>query len=204
MIVARDISHSFSSKKIIEKLSFNLDNGEIIWIRGGNGSGKTTLLKIVAGLLSPDSGSIEVNGLLFRSNKPEINKLVGHYFDDSILIEKFTINEYLTFVGGLFQINRNELKNRIAFWTDFFELTNSKIWIEDYSKGMKKKAGLIAGLIKKSDYVILDEPFANLDELMQSKFHSYLLDSSQKGKSYLIATHLNDALLEKYGVILNI
>lgn len=153
MISLIDIKKSFKNQTVFQGLNLNFYVGEIYHIVGPNGCGKSTLLRIIAGILAPDSGQVIINNNHINKTISKIES-IGVYLGEEQLIDFLSSSEYL------------KLSNPQIFdKTDsiFKEILGEKKLIRDLSKGNKSKVGILSALNESNKIIILDEPFANLD-----------------------------------------
>lgn len=151
-ISAKDIGKKYGRNWIFRHLNFEIKEGTKTAITGKNGSGKSTLLQVISGYLTPSHGSIQFQSEL--AQEPNITFL-GPY---SELIEEFTLAEFLKFHAQFRkpQVPFVEMADRASL--------PLKKFIGDFSTGMKQRAKLITAFFYENDFILLDEPTANLDE----------------------------------------
>jgi ABC-2 type transport system ATP-binding protein len=152
----------------IHPLDLRVEKNEIFGLIGPNGAGKTTLISMLCGLLKPTSGTIEINQLNFRSNRSQIQKIIGVVPQDYALYPSLTAFENLTYFGAMYGLKGKELRNRIQQSLKQLGLSRfaDKI-IKTYSGGMKRRVNLIAGTLHQPEILFLDEPTVGVD--VQSK-----------------------------------
>lgn len=190
MIKAINITKKYSGNIVLKDLMLNCDSGKIQLLIGGNGSGKTTLINILAKLLIPDSGEVSYTSNSIKYTKQDFKRETGFVFEKNVEIEKFTAEEYLTFVSKLHQIPKVDYRKRVSALISFFELSSiGKKYIEAYSKGMRKKIKIAAAIIHRPIFLILDEPFDGIDLPSAYKILETLREMSYNGTTILIASH---------------
>ena len=177
MIRARNLSRSFGDKRVIDRLDLDVAAGEFLLLTGPNGSGKTTLLRLVAGLLAPTGGTLEV-----AVERAQVGFL-GH---EPLVYRELTPLENLDLYGRLYRIpERRErigaLLERFGLW----EVRNDRV--STFSRGMQQRLGLCRALLHEPDLVVLDEPFNALDaqgiELLAREL------AGLAGRTVVVATH---------------
>jgi ABC-2 type transport system ATP-binding protein len=190
-VKVENISKSYGTNLILEKIDFEIHKNSIYCLVGRNGVGKTTLLNIISNLSQPDSGSVLINGLNYQKNEKSIKKILGLQLNNDQLIPELSLGEYLFFIGKIYQVQTADIYERIDLLTAYFfdpgEITGTKI--ENFSAGMKKKAMLCAALIHKPSVLILDEPFANLDPVTSELLCQYLIRYKSGERIILISSH---------------
>ncbi|MEI7811889.1 MAG: ABC transporter ATP-binding protein [Ignavibacteria bacterium] len=174
------LTKSYGSKIVFENLSLEIERGSCYSLLGKNGAGKTTLINCLLDMIKPDSGTVNICGYDFQSSGLKIKSLTGSVFENNPLIEEFTGENYLCFVGMLYKIPQKELSHRIETITDYFfsDRKDLKKGITEYSTGMKKKLGLCAAILHTPKVLVLDEPFSGLDpvaaQMLIQFINSYL------------------------------
>lgn len=185
------IVKKFGDKKALDIPAWLLEDGEVVGLVGSNGAGKTTFLRTMLDLLQPDHGEVRMDG---RSVQRDASwrARTGSFLDRSFLIEYLTIPEYLEFVGSTFGLGKDEMSRWLEPFEDFLPLSRidrSRL-IRDLSTGNAKKVGILAALFVHPEFVVLDEPFANLDPPSQIRLKDILRNmAADPGRSMLISSH---------------
>ena len=172
-------------ENILEDISFTAEKGEIIGILGANGVGKTTLLKLLAGLLTPRSGNVQINDKSAVASCGDIAFIseAGSYLKD------LTPLKYGQFLADFYADFDMEYYQRLL---TFFQLENKPI--KKMSKGQKAKAEVAAGMAKKTKYIIMDEPFIGKDMFTRQDFMQALAGSLTGEETIFITTHEIDEI----------
>jgi ABC-2 type transport system ATP-binding protein len=164
MIEVIDVSHHFGLKPILRHVNLSILPGELAAIMGPNGSGKTTLMQVMAGLLSPVDGYVQVNGLRRKRNSEEelaIRRQVAYLPAEPWLPRERTGREWLMSVGRLYQVPDERLMEHIPRLLALFHLAKEADQRSSgYSTGQRKKLALAAVLVTEAPILLLDEPFA--------------------------------------------
>ncbi len=186
---ATELSKQFNRRKIFRDLTFTVENGEVFGITGKNGSGKSTLLRILAGVLTPNSGSVafHVDGAVIDHEK--IIDIMGYAAPYLMLYEEFTALENIRFfseVRGLpFDADKARgLLERVGLSPERRDV------VHNYSSGMKQRLKLIFAILHHPPFLFLDEPTTNLDKDGIEVVYS-LIEEQRKHGCVLVAT--NDA-----------
>ena len=183
LITANRISYTINNKKLFHNLSFTIDAGSALHIKGGNGSGKSTLLRILLGITTPSKGKIELL-------KPNIKiTYLGH---------KNAIKNYLTPIENLKLIFHQSSLESALDW--FQRLGLSRVQDEisaNLSFGQQKKLALIRVLAAPADLIVLDEPFVGLDDSSKNLLNKYLQESILKGSSLALTSHIRPEITSK-------
>lgn len=191
-----DISHvskRYGSKQVLDDISFQVAENEIIGLIGINGAGKTTTMKAILGLLKTDAGSITLCGerVQFRA-LPSAHR-IGYLQDVPEFYSYMTAKEYLGFCGKIAGIRADERKKQCAEILELVGLAGEKSRIGGYSRGMKQRLGIAQALIGSPKLLICDEPTSALDPLGRHAVLE-LLSQIKSKTSVLLSTHiLSDA-----------
>ncbi len=163
------MSKSFGSLRAVDRLSFNIPDGEVFGLLGPNGAGKSTTVKMMVGMLTPSEGEIEING---ASVKTEINKIktdLGYVPENCALYENLTGREHLEMVCNLHHFPLEKIEPQAKKLIELMELADAADKrIAGYSKGMKQRLLLAGAIIHNPSVLILDEPLSGLDANAQS------------------------------------
>ena len=163
MIRVVDVSHHYGVKPVLSHVSFDVPAGELVVLMGPNGVGKSTLLSIIAGLMAPAKGYVEINGLRRRATEQaelQVRRQVAFLPDQPWLPEFKTGCEWLMAVGELYDIDAERLMEHISRLLDLFQLAEKgESPIRTYSNGQKKKLAICGALVTEAPILILDEPF---------------------------------------------
>ena len=182
------ISKKFNNKKIFTDINFELNKGDLLLLGGNNGIGKSTLLKVILGIIFPDNGSINLNGT------KEIKKYVGYSSsNERSFFLRLSANRNLEFFLGMRGFSSKEIRERIHFFSDLFQI-DKNVLNKKYmylSSGEKKRISLIRAFIHEPKLIILDEPSVSLD--MHSRNNLLNLLQSQillsKESMCILASH---------------
>ena len=191
-----DISHvskRYGSKQVLDDISFQVAENEIIGLIGVNGAGKTTTMKAILGLLKTDAGSITLCGerVQFRA-LPSAHR-IGYLQDVPEFYSYMTAKEYLGFCGKIAGIRADERQKQCAEILELVGLAGEKSRIGGYSRGMKQRLGIAQALIGSPKLLICDEPTSALDPLGRHAVLE-LLSQIKSKTSVLLSTHiLSDA-----------
>ena len=164
MIKVVDVWHHYGIRPVLRDVSLHVETGELVAVMGPNGMGKSTLLSLIAGLLYPIKGYVEVNGHRRRSSiehEMEIRKKMVYLPDIPYLPLHCTGREFLLAVGRLYDIDEERLMQHIERILPLFDLGDkADSPIQSYSTGQKKKIGICSALVTEASIMILDEPFS--------------------------------------------
>lgn len=163
MIKLTQITQHYGVRPVLRKMDLEIDGPAVTAVVGPNGMGKTTLLSVIAGVLSPQSGTVAINGLARRSSQTaelEIRRQAVFLPDRPWLPKHRTGREFLLSVGAIYDIEAERLFNHADRLFRLFNLVRESDWpIRSYSNGQQKKLALASALITEARILILDEPF---------------------------------------------
>ncbi|MES2760486.1 MAG: ABC transporter ATP-binding protein [Pseudomonadota bacterium] len=189
----------------VDHLNLTVRRGELYALLGPNGAGKTTTLRMVAGLLAPDSGKVEVFGIDLATNPAGAKQAMAYLPDDPMLYAKLKPTEYLEFIAGLWGISAADAEPRARRLLDWLDLTkHAHELTEGFSRGMKQKLALAGALIHEPQLLILDEPLTGLDAAAARQVKDLLLEHVRGGGTVILTTHILEVaerLAQRIGII---
>jgi ABC-2 type transport system ATP-binding protein len=201
----KGLAKSFAGKPAVADLNLNVRAGEFYALLGPNGAGKTTTLRIVAGLLQPDHGEIDVFGIDARRRPIEAKRIIAWLPDEPMLYDKLDPLEYLEFVAGLWgvepkraQILAHGLLETLGLWEHRSERC------EGFSRGMKQKVALAGALVHEPKLLMLDEPLTGLDAAVARQVKDLLVARVRGGATIILTTHILEVaerLADRIGII---
>lgn len=203
-----ELGKTFKGKKglLVEALkgvSLAVGEGEVFGFLGPNGAGKSTTIKCLVGLLQPSSGSATIMGKSISA--ADARKTVGYLPENPAFYDYLSAEEYLHFVGRVFQMPEAQLIQRTEEMLKLLELWDArKRQMRSYSKGMVQRLGLAQTLIHDPDVYILDEPMSGLDPIGRALVKEIILDLKKRGKCVFFSTHITDdveKVCDRVGVI---
>ncbi|MCL1864244.1 MAG: ABC transporter ATP-binding protein [Spirochaetes bacterium] len=195
MISVKDVTKRFDNITAVDKLSFQVQKGEIFGIVGPDGAGKSTLLRMLSGIMEPDAGEIKINDKVFKENRYKIKENLAYMPQRFGLYEDLTVEENIIFFGRLFGVSRREIKKRIPALYEFSRLEPFKDRLAGkLSGGMKQKLGLACSLIHSPDLILLDEPTNGVDPVSRREFWKILYNLLSDGVTIVVSTaYLDEA-----------
>ena len=204
LIEIEKLSKSFGEQKVLDKIDFNLESGEIVGLIGPSGSGKSTLIKTMLGMEKADEGEALI--LDYKMPKREILSNIGYMAQSDALYEMLTGYENLDFFGKMKGVPSDKLKKEIEYIAEIVDLTNDlKKLVSKYSGGMKRRLSLAIALIGSPELLILDEPTVGIDPSLRKNIWKELFKQRDSGVGILVTTHVMDEaeLTDKVGLLLN-
>src|SRR5262245_44174551 len=175
----------------VESLSLAIPSGGIFALLGPNGAGKTTVIKLIMGTLKATVGTVRVCGLDAFADSISVKSRVGFLPDEPVFFDYMRGREIIRFAGQLHGLDRATIRARTEYWADRLQLTDAlDEFAENYSRGMKKKLGLICALLHEPHLLILDEPTNGLDPHGTQVLHAIMREAAAAGRTVLFSTHL--------------
>ncbi len=192
-IDTKGLTKQFGDLVAVNHLDLAIRKSSIFGFLGPNGSGKSTTIRMLCGLLTPTSGSIEVMGYDIPRQAEALKKEVGYMTQNFSLYGDLTVTENLDFMGQIFGIERRQLKQRINELLAIYSLEpNKKQMAASMSGGQRQRLALAASVLHKPALLFLDEPTSAVDPENRRDFWEKLFDLSEQGTTILVSTHYMD------------
>jgi len=190
MIEVNDVHKSFGKVPAVRGVTFALEPGQVAGLLGPNGAGKTTTIRMIAGFLSPDQGSVRIQGYDTLDQPLHARRRLGYLPEAAPLYTDMRVEEYLHYRGKLFQMDRRTRVAAVSRVVDRCWLTDvRKRRISKLSKGFKQRVGLASALLHNPPALILDEPTNGLDP-SQMRETRRLIRELSVDRTMLISTHI--------------
>ncbi|MCC0643415.1 MULTISPECIES: ABC transporter ATP-binding protein [unclassified Clostridioides] len=191
MLKISNISKSYKNKKVVNNISFEVNDGEIFGFIGHNGAGKTTTIKAIVGIHDFEGGEILINSKSIKKQSVECKKEMAYIPDNPDLYEALTGIQYLNFIADIFEVDKKEREELIKYYSNKFEINKALgDLISSYSHGMKQKLAIISALIHNPKILILDEPFVGLDPKASFILKEIMKEFCKKGGCIFFSTHV--------------
>ncbi|MFZ2097647.1 MAG: ABC transporter ATP-binding protein [Anaerolineales bacterium] len=190
LIEVSELTKRFGDVTAVDNISFAVLQGELFGFLGPNGAGKTTTISILTGLARPDSGAIKISGLECTKNPKAAQHLLGVVPDDSNLYPELSGFDNLCFCASLYGMPKHERQTRANELLETFGLTeaaNRKF--AGYSKGMKRKLTIAAGIIHKPPILFMDEPTTGIDVSSARQIRQLIAELHRAGTTIFLTTH---------------
>lgn len=194
ILEVKEVSKTYSNKKALDKVSLNVEKGDVFGLLGPNGAGKTTLIRMINQITMPDEGEI----LFCKERLCESHiKDVGYLPEERGLYKKMKVGEEAIYLAELKGLDKHEAKRRLNYWFTKFEI---KDWwnrkVEELSKGMQQKVQFITTVLHEPKLLIFDEPFSGFDPLNANLLKQEILYLRDKGATIIFSTHNMESVEE--------
>jgi ABC-2 type transport system ATP-binding protein len=193
VITADGLTIRFGDFTAVDRVSFEINKGELFGFLGPNGSGKTTIIKALCGLLVPTEGTGTILGMDIRKHGAEIKRHVGYMSQKFGLYEDLTVSENLAFYGGVFGIVG---QRAVARKKEVLALTGLEPYLDRrvsaLSGGWKQRLALGCAIIHRPEVVFLDEPTAGIDPVARRSLWDLFFQLSGEGVTFFVTTHYMD------------
>ncbi len=190
MLEVRDIYKSFNGRPVLKGLNLKVDRGEIYGLVGENGAGKTTLMNIIIALLKSDGGEVVVDGVKI-SSPADIRGKIGYMLDIPSMFEFMSAYEYLEYLASASELTKAQTAARSDELLSLVGLGGAgKMRIKTFSRGMKQRMGIAAGMLADPEIVLMDEPSSALDPKGRYEVTEIIRKLAGRGKTVLLSTHI--------------
>lgn len=186
VIEVNNLTKYYGKARGIVDVSFKVDEGEIFGFIGPNGAGKSTTIRLFLSLIYPTSGEAKIFGKDVIKFGPEIRQDIGYLPSEVFYYEGMKVLDLLKYSASFY--NR-DCTDRLFELAEIMEL-DLKRRIDDLSYGNKKKVGIVQGLLHSPKLIVLDEPTAGLDPLMQQNFFDLIREENQRGATVFFSSHI--------------
>ena len=205
MIQLAGVTKKYDDLVAVDDLTLEVARGEIFGFIGPNGAGKTTTIKMLAGLLRPSAGRIEIDGQDISSAPEETKRILGYIPDTPYLYEALSAREFLTFVGKIYGLSSKVIEDRMASLFTYFGMDGwAHIRAEEYSHGMRQKVVVSSALLHEPRVLVVDEPMVGLDPQSARKVKDLFKARTREGMTIFLSTHtlaVAEELCARIGVI---
>jgi ABC-2 type transport system ATP-binding protein len=205
MIRLTHLTKRYGSFTAVNAIDLEVPRGQLFGFLGPNGAGKTTTLRMIAGILRPTAGTVEIGGLDVEQDPMGAKMKLGFIPDRPFIYEKLTGAEFLRFVAGLYDQEGPDVEHRMRELLALFDLEE---WrdelVESYSHGMRQKLIISSAFVHKAEVIVVDEPMVGLDpkaaRILKDLFREYV----NRGNTIMMSTHtleVAEALCDRIAII---
>ena len=207
MIEIKNLTKIYNNKKVVDDISFTVNDKEIFAFIGHNGAGKTTTIKSIVGINDFDSGEILISGKSIKTQSLEAKKVIAYVPDNPDLYENMRAIDFTNFICDMYEIDEEKRQNRILKYAKLLEIEDKlNDEISSFSHGMKQKIAIISALAHDPDILIMDEPFVGLDPKAVYDLKNIMKEMCQNNKTIFFSTHILDVaekLCDRVAIIKN-
>ncbi|WP_066039824.1 ABC transporter ATP-binding protein [Herbiconiux solani] len=190
MLEIDDVSRSFGTRKVLDRVSFTVGDGRMTGFVGGNGAGKTTTMRIILGVLSSDTGTVTLDGVRLT---PADRALFGYMPEERGLYPKMKVAEQIVYLGRLHGMSDKAARASTDGLLDRLGLgERGGETVESLSLGNQQRAQIAAALVHDPDVLVLDEPFSGLDPIAVETVQAVLSERAAAGVPVLFSSHQLD------------
>ncbi|GKX68634.1 ATP-binding cassette domain-containing protein [Inconstantimicrobium mannanitabidum] len=178
-------------KKAVDNVSFNLDKGEIVGLLGENGAGKTTTMRMISTMLTPTSGTINVNNFDVMKNPAEVRRNIGILFGGEVgIYDRLTARENIRYFAELNDVKKEEIEGRINELVEDLDMKEyADKRVGKFSRGMKQKVSIARSIVHYPSIMLFDEPTTGLDVTAARTIHDFIRKCKEEGKTILLSSH---------------
>jgi ABC-type multidrug transport system ATPase subunit len=200
------VTKTFGDKVALKNVTFSVPSGQICGLLGPNGAGKTTLFRLLMGILKATVGTLLIDDLDAFEDRVRVKRLIGFLPDEPVFYSYLSGREVLELSAAMHGLNVRAAMDRLAPIIAKLRLADDiGNYAEDYSRGMKKKLGLVLAMLHQPKLLVLDEPTNGLDVESTHLFYDLIFETARQGTTVLFSTHLMDHVTKlcSHAVIIN-
>jgi ABC-2 type transport system ATP-binding protein len=205
MIELRNLTKRYGSFTAVNAINLEVPKGELFGFLGPNGAGKTTTLRMIAGILRPTSGSVNIGGIDLVANPIAAKSKLGFIPDRPFIYEKLTGIEFLRFVAGLYDQDGTQVEHRARELLALFDLEErADDLVESYSHGMRQKLIISSAFVHRPEVIVVDEPMVGLDPKAARILKDLFREYTHRGHTIMMSTHtleVAETLCDRIGII---
>jgi len=205
MIKLTNITKNYGDFTAVNGVSLDVPRGELFGFLGPNGAGKTTTLRIIAGILRPTDGTVQIGGVDIATDPIGAKMKLGFIPDRPFIYEKLTGAEFLRFVAGLYNQEGAKVEHRARELLALFDLEE---WrdelVESYSHGMRQKLIISSAFVHRPEVIVVDEPMVGLDPKAARILKDLFREYTHRGHTIMMSTHtleVAESLCQRIGII---
>ena len=191
ILQVKKVTGGYTRKPVIQDLSFEIEQGELVGLIGLNGAGKSTTIKHIIGTLLPHSGEIRLNGVTLKENVDKYRSSFSYIPETPVLYEELTLREHLELTAMAYGLDEKTLETRSEILLKEFRMERRLNWFPShFSKGMRQKVMIMCAFLVNPSIYIIDEPFVGLDPLGIQSLLNQMDAKKREGASILMSTHI--------------
>jgi ABC-2 type transport system ATP-binding protein len=192
-ISVQNLTKRFGSFTAVDRISFDVEQGEIFGFLGANGAGKTTAMRMLCGLSMPTSGEATVAGFDLYKDAEGIKRNIGYMSQKFSLYEDLTVRENIRFYGGIYGLCNAEIKAKTEYLISLLKLENKlNALVKALPLGWKQKLSFSVAMLHNPKIVFLDEPTGGVDPITRREFWTMIFEAADRGTTVFVTTHYMD------------
>jgi ABC-2 type transport system ATP-binding protein len=192
-ITVRDLTRRFGSFTAVDRVSFDVEQGEIFGFLGANGAGKSTTIRMLCGLLKPTSGTAVVGGVEVSRDPEAVKQQIGYMSQKFSLYESLTVDQNIRFFGALYGLSDDQIAKRREFVLQMAGLNGREAArARELAGGWRQRLALGCAILHEPRIVFLDEPTGGVDPISRRQFWRLIEDLARSGVTILVTTHYLD------------
>lgn len=185
-LIVKNVEKSFSTKKVVDNINFEIQKPGVYGLLGTNGAGKTTTIRMILGILKKDSGEITWNGK--EVQRKHVN--FGYLPEERGVYPKTKIHDQLMYFAKLKGMKKEIAEERMQYWAKRLEIEQYlQMTPEKLSKGNQQKVQFITAILHDPELLVLDEPFSGLDPVNTELLKNVILELIKKGTYIIMSSH---------------
>ena len=185
------LTGGYAHVPVLKEVSFTVPNNQVVGLIGLNEAGKSTTIKHIIGLLTPQKGTITLDGVTLQSNPDQYRQKVAYVPETPVLYPELTLGEHLELTMMAYDLNVEETWVKANALLKRFRLDNKLDWFPvHFSKGMRQKVMIVNAFMTNADLFIIDEPFTGLDPLAIHDLLEIIAEKKAQGAAILMSTHI--------------
>ncbi|AUX11511.1 multidrug ABC transporter ATP-binding protein [Latilactobacillus sakei] len=187
----KQLTGGYAHVPVLQTVSFTVPNQQVVGLIGLNGAGKSTTIKHIIGLLTPQKGTITLNGVTLQSNPDQYRQSMAYVPETPVLYPELTLREHLELTMMAYDLDFEKTWNKAMVLLKKFRLDNKLDWFPvHFSKGMRQKVMIVNAFMTDADLFIIDEPFTGLDPLAIHDLLDIIAEKKAAGAAILMSTHI--------------
>ena len=192
-IQVKDLTRRFGDFIAVDRISFEVKEGEVFGFLGANGAGKTTAIRMLIGLLQPTGGTARVAGYDVATQAEQVKRSIGYMSQRFSLYEDLTPRENIRLYGGIYGLTREQIRTRTAQMLDRLGISSvADTAVRSLPLGWRQKLAFSVALVHQPRIVFLDEPTSGVDPITRRQFWELIYDAAANGTTVLVTTHYMD------------
>lgn len=197
MLRITDLTKNYGSFTAVNHLTLHIPQGELFGFVGPNGAGKTTTIRIVCGLLTASSGTVQIGDTAAKVGSMEMKRQIGYVPDFFGVYDNLKVREYMDMYGSMYSMNSRDIAKLTDDLLELVNLTDKKeFYVDTLSRGMKQRLCVARALLHNPKLLILDEPSSGLDPRARVEMKELLKNLHSMGKTIVISSHILAELSE--------